>query len=478
MIKHSQIKKACFIATVVALSFFFHTKVESQVIKRAEFAELKQYNAKYNNIVSLEDKGLIYYAFCNKETKVRLDHYSPDLVKVKSETFQIERNMGILFSTVSGDSCYVFMRGGNKDFTILVSDAITHQSKKVKGLLPARTYIRSFDALGSFCYFMGNVGNKDVLFQIDLSNGRVKEVPVKIENFRSGDVVPQDIQIVGDQLFLFSKVYHNRTDSEIYLTKFDKKGKLLSTANISKGIREKIVSLKAELINDRLIIGGSYTKSKGNYTNGVFLANIEGVDIKNPEFYNITDLPSFALGYSHRVQKMLDRKKRRSENKDKELLLKASSKTHPPVKSKSGCYLVTEFYTPVYNKKGQIVSFMTSHAVVIKFDNNGKLVWDGSIKIDVESGVLRRYVRVSEADNEELTLAMGYGSIITYRTFSSTGEVVKEGYVDLTEVDGVKARRTSSLITPSANGDFFVFGEQLLKNKGKVRFIEQISVKN
>lgn len=471
-----QSTKLCFLAMVILL---ISVQLKAQVVKRAEIDQDKDFDDR-NVVIPLGDNGLIYMAASDKLEKMKVDYYSPDLIKSGSQSFRTDRNTYYYNTFFAGDTAYSMFLNSNGFYGILKTDLTGMKSTYVSGLLPDKTYIRQFVVLGNYCFVRGYVGKDDVLLQINLLKKKVKILPVQIPNYRPNKVFPQDLQVIGNELLLFVNVENEKKDLDLLMVRLDKEGKIKSTTDISVGMPAKIVNANVEMINNKVLLTGTFSHTRHNYSQGAFFGELRGDEILFPEFYSFIDLSSFNLQFSDREQKAIDRKQAHAADNNKTLLINTLALVHDIVPSRNGYYVLMEFYQAIYNK-GYIVGYYTTHGIILKFDEFGKLEWDGGIEMKLTASDLYMLLSASESTSGEFTIAFSEGDQIKSRTYSKEGKLKSEDVLDLEKADGqhVKnARRTRALIQPWYNNYFVTWGVQVVKgsDKGKIFFIDKVSM--
>lgn len=404
---------------LIALFQMQTIKLSAQVIHQVKFTENKAYDG-YNSIISLNEKGLLYFAFCDKTKKVRIDHYSPELSKIKSEELLADKGLWRKAYVVRGDSCYTFLVNST-NFVLITTDLTSRTSKKVMGALPRRSSVQYFVLLGEYAY-LTTLGKKPSLFQMDLKSGRLKELSYNINHVSQDRISFQELCTVGNEVYFFVNIMNSQSDNDIMLVKIDMKGKLQIIRDISSDLREKIIHVKTQKVGDKVVLCGTFSKTKSNFSQGIFFANLENNKITNCEFYNYTDLPSFSLGYTDKQQRVINRKKENFDNRNTELMVNTFTLLNSPKKAKNGYFIHSEFYSPLYDNMSN--GIYTTHAVVAKFDENGKFLWDTGLAVNELNMSAMFMVAASESDKENLTIAVVKKGKIIYSTIDRNGVVI------------------------------------------------------
>lgn len=453
--------------------------LNAQVTKRTEIGQDKDFDDR-NVVIPLRDHGLIYMSASDKLEKMKVDYYSTDLVKTGSQSFRADRNTYYYNTEFSHDTAYSMFLNDNGFYSILKTDLGSMKSTCVSGLLPDKTYITQFVILGNYCYVRGFVGKEDVILQINLLKKKVKILPIQIPNYRPNKVFPQDLQVINDELLLFVNVENDKRDLDLLMVRLDKEGKIKSTTDISQGMPAKIVRANIDMLNGKVMITGTCSHTRHNYSQGAFIGELRGDEILFPEFYSFIDMKSFNLQFSDRAQKAIERKQANAADDNKTLVINTQALVHDLVPAKRGYYVLMEFYQTIYNK-GMVVGYFTTHGIVLKFDEFGKLEWDGGIEMQLTSPTLYQWLSASESAAGDITIAYSEGDHILSRIYGEDGKLKAENDLDLEKADGqfVKnARRTRAFIQPWYENNLITWGVQVVKgsDKGKIFFIDKVSM--
>ena len=119
-------------------------------------------------------------------------------------------------------------------------------------------------------------------------------------------------------------------------------------------------------------------------------------------------------------------------------------KCHNIIKKGDNYILAGEAFYPTYRSeqrsfylRGQISTswvqvfdgYQYTHAVIIGFDKEGKLIWDNTFKMFPYSKPLyvKKFISISEANNEEISMLFSSGSTIHMKTIDNfNGKTIKE----------------------------------------------------
>jgi hypothetical protein len=447
-------------------------------------------------VIPVKEKGLLYVSFSkvksSKNDKFSIAYYSKDLTKQKTESFSVEPKSYVFDAFADQDINFTLVLDNDNHYSLIYTDLTKQKSSKTDGELPKNTYVQQFVILGNYLYIRAVVGKQNSLLQINLTNKSLKEMPIRIGDNRRNNIYPQDIQVVDNELLAFVKVDIDKKTVDLYMLKYSKDGQLLKTINLTKDIKEKIVKLEACVIDGKVLLSGTYSKSKDEYAQGVIFAELTDDKVINVKLYNFLDLENFTSGMSNREQKAIDRKKDYQNDKNKELFINLFMVIHPLEKTSNGFCLVGEAYKPIYattygangTSYSTLVGFNYTQAVVLMLDNTGKLIWDQSLKMDVDvlPNKVKKYVTVSENSSGDITLSFAEESKIKSKSMNASGSVINDNLTDMAKIDdrSSKAKRITAIVEPWYKNYFISYGTRIIpgnqsSKRKQVFFINKIS---
>lgn len=174
-------------------------------------------------------------------------------------------------------------------------------------------------------------------------------------------------------------------------------------------------SLQTE--GQRQIVAGVYGNRSSEFSRGLFIATIEPSGMEQIRYYNFADLRNFfqymKANREKRVKKRIERKK----IKGKKLKFNYRFLVHELVPYQDQFVLLGEAFYPRYQSVDQMQyrffspydamgggfirngrvfdGYYYTHAVVMGFNENGKLLWDNSFEInDVKTFTLEQFVKL------------------------------------------------------------------------------------
>jgi len=190
-----------------------------------------------------------------------------------------------------------------------------------------------------------------------------------------------------------------------YLLKPSENYNLLFGKSVSVGLNNQIVA-------------GVYGNRNSDYSKGLFIAEISNGETKHIKYYPFSDLENFfAYMKAERQQRVKDRIKRKTI-KGKKIRLQYRFLVNELVSSEGQFVLLGEAFYPVFKSldrsyyggglvPGSLIfdGYKYTHAVIIGFGKEGKLLWDNSFEInDIKTFTLEQYVKMDVQDDKIVLL--------------------------------------------------------------------------
>jgi hypothetical protein len=310
------------------------------------------------------------------------------------------------------------------------------------------------------------------------------KLPLRIEDVRRSDLYSRDLLVSGNEVFVFVQAEISAKSTELYMFKYSIEGKLLNTINLTKDINEKILETKVSVIDGRVMLSGTYSKTNSDYSQGAFFAELVNDNVVNPRFYNFLQLKKFSSYLSEKSQGAIERKSDKLEDKNTELLINTFAIIHAAQKVQDGYLLACEFYIPDPSYQNYI-SF--THACLLKLNLQGDLLWDESIKMNMlGNGFTRRpVVAVNENSSGNITMSFARLKNIVSKTMDKNGKVLKENVLDIKSLSNSDSKiKGNSYSLDSWYENFFIASgfqkvtSKATKEKREIFFMNKLSSDN
>jgi hypothetical protein len=296
----------------------------------------------------------------------------------------------------------------------------------------------------------------------------------------------------------------------IWIKSYQSDGSLIDNFAVTPEDNKSLIfGRSARSVNNMQIIAGVYGNRNSEYSRGLFIASIDPNGLQHLKYYNFGDLQNF-FNYmkakrTSRIKERIERRKIKGKKikfnyrflvhevlayKDQFIVL--GEAFYPQYTSISGDYY-RGFFSP-YELYGNPVAsdhifegYRYTHAIIIGFDRDGKLLWDNSFEInDVKTYTLEQFVRF-EVQGEKIVLIYLYDNQIRTKIIQDS-KVLEGKSIDPihTSYDNdvlVKERNNVSQLNYWYDNFFYAYGIQSLENdldpeatpKRRVFFVNKIT---
>jgi hypothetical protein len=219
----------------------------------------------------------------------------------------------------------------------------------------------------------------------------------------------------------------------ITIRNYDSEGSLIKSISLQpEDNRNLIFGRSLKTYNEMQVVAGVYGNRQSEFSKGIFMASIDPMGNDILQYYGYADLENFfKYMRAKREQRVKDRIERR-RIKGRKLRFTYRFIVHELVRYKDQYIMLGEAFYPKYlysdrsgyggffnsnymgsprslYQNGRIFDgYYYTHAVVIGFDQNGKLLWDNSFEInDVRTFELEQFVKL-DVRQDHITLLYLY----------------------------------------------------------------------
>ncbi len=348
-----------------------------------------------------------------------------------------------------------------------------------------------FNQVPVVTYFSFTTGKTKILPGLMNENGELTQI--KIYPDATFDVLISARNFKGQQT--------------VWIKNYDAEANLQSNFALEpEGNKHLIFARSMKTTNNMQLVAGVFGGRNSEYSRGLFLASIDQAGMQQLRYYNYGDLENFfkymKAKREQRVKTRIERRKVKGKrtrfnyrflvheivpHNNQYILL--GEAFYPRYQSTDRTYYSGFFNQGAYNpgafmRDGRIFDgYRYTHAVVMGFDLNGKLLWDNSFEInDVKTFTLEQFVKLEIQDdkiallylfdNEIRTKIIQNNEVLEGKTFEpiktySQNEIVKKDQTDLNKLDYWY------------EDFFFAYGVQEITNPGtgkrRVFFINKIA---
>ena len=459
---------------------------------RTEF-ELKNGYAG-EQIITFEEKGFMLRSKnvekIEGEEEWKFEFYSTDIKELSSESFMIDKSYYLDETSKVNDYLHNFFRTKKGEYVMYSIQAKTMESQKVSGEFPKKTYVREMVILKDHAHFFTDFKGKELyLYSVNWRTGSQKKLPIQVPGFKTKKLKMLRMQVFEetDELLIYIRAKTGMKTNEIFVFRYDSEGNYLGKFQLTEDVERNFTSISASPIgNERYIFTGTYSTKGNTVSQGLYFCESESGNVNFVEYYNFTDLENFFTYISERKQERIEKKKERKKAKGKELSYNYLIADHPIILLDEGYLFIgeayyptyrTEYYTtysngvPVTRTRRVFDGYQYTHAVVARYDKQGKMVWDQIFELypSYKPFHVKRFISIAEGDQTALNLVFANNKRLVSKSISHEGEVLSERESEEIETgyEGDKTKSSFSNISYWYDNYFIAYGKQKIKNKDK-----------
>jgi len=372
--------------------------------------------------VSLFDShGVIVNAFIVNDKKKRNEElrfyfYDSLMHKVATKGFYINRNM--LSDIVFQDETNKYHLFSKKNKHVLFKSSITDYSvKKMPFRLNDNNDIQDMVAVNSSC-FLRLSNKKNSLALLNSNTGDINYIEIvggeKQKNLKTEDLVNYKS---NDVVVVASSGHVKKGLRPLYISSLSSNGEVQSTTQISKKDDKNLLSADLTYLDqhNNMIVSGMYSsqhKIKLRWlkiiyvwwfpplyirqvlprAEGIYLSRVQNGNVQQVDYIRFVDLNHFADNLSDHQKKWIAKDKIKEAKKNKKTQHGFEINMHAVKKVKGGYVLMGEVYEKIIRESVSIDGTSTSkflgnefsEVAIIKLNNNGQVIWDQSIAIDLD----------------------------------------------------------------------------------------------
>jgi len=480
--------------TVVVI-LFISSRGFAQVHQPSRFEITLKNNDNYFDVLSAEENGIIIFRETRERSRegvkweiIKLDSNLVESWK-KFPYFKFEyRFTGYAYADGKFHLLFKDAKSGNKHLQLFVFDldGENWHQYTIENLFVID--LTHFEVTSNAAILGGYYNLRPVVIHYDFFEQKSIILPSVYNN------KTELVQIKINDDDTFSVLVNERTkDKRLTLgfKSYSPNGEIIINSSLKpEGDKNIIFGHSSRTTSQNQLLAGTYSNRRSEYSRGIFIASLKENGEQNINYYNYADLRNFFSYMKVKREKRVKERINRKKIKGKKLKFNYRLLVHEIIQLDDYYIMLGEAFYPkysnagsrtgyVYNGKFQsrafnrygnmyLEGYRYTHAVVIGFDNNGKLLWDNSFEInDVLSQSLDQYVNVSIEEDKIVLLYLHENTI---RSKIIRGAEVIEGK----SFDNIKLNFQDDVVNNKAaelNGlekwyddKFFAYGVQRIKN--------------
>jgi hypothetical protein len=379
---------------------------------------------------SAEQSGLFLYRTITAPGNDALQLISLDtsLVERWSGFIPIERGYTERRTAYNDSALYVLMQ--HREFTktdLQIASINSNTGRYVihsfRNFIPL--HITQFKVTGKAALIGGYFNRVPVVIYYSFAEGRSKIAPGLFNE--AGELI--QLRTYKDNSFdILVSAKNFMRQQTVIIRNYDSEGALIKNIWLEPEDRKNLIfgrSLKTS--NEMQLVGGVYGNRNSEFSKGIFLSSIDPLGNDLTQYYTYADLENFFKYMRAKREQRVKNRIERRKIKGRKLRFTYRVVVHEIVHYKDQYIMLGEAFYPKYiypdrvgnagffapgymmrnnySQNGRIFDgFYYTHAVVIGFDQNGKLLWDNSFEInDVKTFELEQFVKL-DVQPDHITL--------------------------------------------------------------------------
>lgn len=439
-------------------------------------------------VMSMEEKGVVLFRELADSPErgkkawevVRLDTL---LREVLTRTYILPYAATLQGYEYRDDYFYLLFRMGQyvKDDLKIIKINMqngSNQQYDIKQIVPIN--LTQFTIVGEAALLGGYVNYRPAMIHYSFQKQKIKVLPGIYRNH--SELLELDINEENNTFVILMTERTRDKRSTISVKRFDADGELIQNIQLAPLPNSSILhGQTTNLPGKQQYIVGTYSHKRSSYSRGIFIAKLDPNSQTPPtlKYFNYGDLKNF---FNYMKAKRAARVKQRVERrkiKGKKLRFNYRLLVHDIVEEDGNFLMVGEAYYPKYGNYSAFSYFpgtgnlafegyKYTHAVVIAFSPEGKLIYDNSFEInDVLTFQLDQLVSLNLQDGKVILLYT-YEDVIRSKIIQRNEVLEGKAFneIELAFENDIVGNNNSEVggLKKWYGDYFFAFGVQKIKN--------------
>jgi hypothetical protein len=379
-------------------------------------------------------------------------------------------------------------KGGH--FTIVSIESGDLSATQVEGILPRKTFVDEMLVVGDYVFISATIKRFSFIFSINWKTGGVNTFPIVVDKINAKKLGIMNMQVLenSNEMVVFIGSFVEKKRNEIFVQRFNEMGEKVETFHLTENIEKNLISVSASKLSEgSYIYTGTYATERTGQSEGLFFCRTNNNEIQSMEFYNFLDLENFLSYLSEKAQAKVEKKKKKKEEKGEEYHMSYSIALHDVIPVSDGYLFLGEAYYPTYRTEQYATTttmngmtttqwhtrsvfdgFQYTHAVLGRFDAQGKLLWNEIFEMwpSYKPYMAKRFISIAEQDSNALNLVFASHNRIKSKSIDFGGHVLQEETSDeiQTSYEGDRVRSSFSNLDYWYGDYFIAYGSQKIKN--------------
>lgn len=483
--------------TSMSLLFFISFNVSAQISyeKRVEIEEKVGYS-NYQTFQFGESGMVVSY---EKELKsgdlaeYYFDFYNNNLELKSAKKVAISDKFSTNETCGSDNTGHALLTDRKNNFVLITLDLDNDLLKKVSGTFPKKLYISKMAVLGNLIYVTGNIKKEKVLITVNWQTGKQMVIPVEIDNIKSKRLINQGLQVLkeSNEVALYIKAMPDKRTSDVYMLRTDELGKRKSLINISSKTDAFILSATTSVLEtNNYVFSGTYSKENNGYAQGFYFSKSANGKMDYISFFPFVDMKNFFSYLPKKQKEKIEKKIEKKKAKGKDVDVNYQMVLHDLLVQKDGYVVIGECFYPTYRTVTETRTtytngvpstttttrqvfdgFQYTHAVVMKIDFEGKMIWDNCLPMYINDKPFRviKFINFKPEANDQISMVYADDVMLVSKAIDNNGKVIrdKKEEIIMKSLSGDKVKVSSSEVKPWYNDYFLAYGYQRIKNTEK-----------
>lgn len=490
----TSIKSKWINAVLFTVTFtFVHFISIGQIHQSGRYETTLQENERdYYKVVSVREQGIILYRRLSTTPGNHIEIALVDTTLHEAWRGYVQLNLDevVLFTHVKQDMLYLLIKSRNNvlgNFLIVEMKIATgsYTLYPVRNLIPFNP--TEFTIANGNALIGGYFNYRPLILHFNFKLQQSKILPGFFNE--PGELTQMKPNDDGSVDVIVSAKNFDKQKS-LWIRNYDAEGSLIKTTILQPEEKKNLIfgrSLK--MPNGEQVVSGVYGRYT-DYSRGIFVASIDVLGEYVIKYYSFAELEHFFKYMKVKREKRVKEKIERRRIKGKKIRFNYRMLVQEFIPYRNQYILLGEAFYPHYayatgnlpyainyrrsynipGYRNDLVfdGYQYTHAVVIGFDKNGKLIWDNSFEInDVKSFELEQFAKIYPQDDRIILLYL-YQNAIRSKIISGA-EVLEGKSLDEMKLkfkdDEVKERETeTSKLDYWYGNHFFAFGVQKVHN--------------
>ena len=463
---------------------------DALIANRVEYSKGGEYDDGF--VIPMDNKGLLYQCSSNKKINnkcyIRTDYYDTNLNLLASDSVLVNWKLEFYDNIYHDGVNYSIMRDYGNDFCILASDMALRKTRVINAKYSHSGSFRNLIIAGDYMVFSSTQGSQDRIVFINLNNGEVKLSDIHFDKVKSKDIHIMDNIVVNDHILAMV-----RAKDDVYLVHIEMNGDQREPICLTSTIPQHILSASLSMAGNNIFVTGTYADKKtfDKRSQGLYFGQLKGNQFSYIKFHDFLELNHFTDYMTDKDK--IEQKKAKAEKKGKSYSLECNIASHDIMENNGYYYYIGEVFYPRFKSASHFTvdaseyGYQYTHAVLVKFDNNGNLVWDNCFEMNLGSPLIyvKRFVNTTFKDNKLNAMFVDGNNIISKLINDQDGEVMQDNESKIIETDNESNavnKTKSSKASHWFDNNYLVYGVQVVDNKEtaknyKVFFINKYTIK-